>query len=350
MSIESFIQAMPKVEPNIQLEGAMLPHTLAVIAEQNDIYETLKHFDQWVNLINQPDYSRIYEIVRMANSWLKSPDELTRVVYDLGTTLSKQNVVYAEVGVNLSLYPDLNLSYDDLLAAINDGRDRAKRAWGIDMAWMFMIPREEPRRADELARWCGTAAARRGGVVALGLSGDEKAQPVGQFERAFHMVEKKEVGRVARAGIPQDAEGILKAIEELHPHRILDAWGAAELPETLTALVDNAVTVSVSLSRAQKQGWVAEVSDYPLRKLIGDGITVVIGSDMPSLYHSTLNDEYQMAVEQCGLSPEELEKLALNAVEFSFMDDAAKAELLKTFAESYAALRAEHLETEKESS
>ena len=56
MSTASFVQALPKVELNIQLEGAIQPQTLAVIADQNEIYEKMKHFQDWVNLINAPDY------------------------------------------------------------------------------------------------------------------------------------------------------------------------------------------------------------------------------------------------------------------------------------------------------
>jgi hypothetical protein len=88
MSTASFVQALPKVELNIQLEGAIQPQTLAVIADQNEIYEKMKHFQDWVNLINAPDYKRINEIAKMACSWLKHADNLTRVVYDLGTALS----------------------------------------------------------------------------------------------------------------------------------------------------------------------------------------------------------------------------------------------------------------------
>ena len=343
MSTASFIQALPKVELNVQLEGAIQPQTLAVLADQNEIPETLKHYRDWVTLINTPDYTRTYEIARMASSWLKYADNLTRIVYDLGTVLSKQNVRYAEVGVNPGLYP-LDISYDDFLAAINDGRDRAKRAWGIEIAWIFVIGREEPRRSDELARWVSLASSRRGGVIGLGLSGDEKAQPVGQFERAFHAVEKKDVARMVRAGDTQKADGVLKAIEGLHPNRILDGWGAAESPDVLTALADNGITLAVNLTRAQRQGWVATLANYPLRRLYDAGVSLVIGADMPSLYHTSINDEYLAAVEQCGLSLEELENVALNAVRSSFMEDATKAEVLQTFTQRYAELRAEHIE------
>jgi adenosine deaminase len=295
--------------------------------------------------MHEPDVSKLYDIIRMAASWLKTADDLTYIVYDLGTSLAKQNVRYAEVCVDPLLFPDLNLSYDGVLTAINDGRDRAKRAWGVDMAWIFTIPREEPRRADDLARWVSTANAQRGDVVALGLSGDEKTQPVGQFTRAFQMVEKKEFGRVVRAGDAQGAEGVRKTLEELHPHRILDARNVIEVPELVQALLDQNVTLAINLTRAQKQNWVASIAEYPLRALYDAGLSLVLGSDMPAIYRTTLTAEYSAAVEQGGLSLDELENLALNAVRSSFLPEAAKAELLQSFTDSYAALRTEHLET-----
>lgn len=344
MTTAGFLAALPKVELSVQLAGAIQPKTLAMLAERNEIRESLKHFDNWLRLMHEPEVNRLYEIIRMGASWLKTSDDLTLIVYDLGTSLHKQNVRYAEVSVDPLLFPDLNLSYEGILTAINDGRDRAKRAWGIDMAWVFTIPREEPRRADDLARWVGTANAQRGGVVALGLSGDEKTQPVGQFERAFHLIERKEIGRVARAGDAQGAEGVQKTLDELHPHRIIDARGAAGSPELVQALLSQNVTLAVNLSRALQHGWVASAADYPLRALYDAGLSLVLGSDMPSIYRTTLTAEYLLAVEQGGLAVEEVENIALNAVRASFLPEAAKAEMLQSFADSYAALRAEHLE------
>jgi adenosine deaminase len=286
----------------------------------------------------------------MACSWLKHPDDLTRVVYDLGTVLAKQNVRYAEVGVNPGMYSALELANDEFLAAINDGRDRAKRAWGIDMAWIFMIPRDEPRRSDDLARWATLGVAKRGGVVGLGLSGDENAQPVGQFERAFRSVEKKEFGRVARSGdgSAASAENLLKTLSELHPNRILDGWGAAASDDALKEMADKGVTLLVNLKRAANQGWIKSMGEYPLRKLYDAGLSLVVGADMPSFDHTTISGEYQAVVDALGFSLEALENLALNAVRASFLADEAKDAMVKSFTEQYAELGAEHIEAEKE--
>ena len=100
MSVASYIQAMPKVELMLSLEGAMQRNSLLKIAEANEIPVTIKHYNEWVGLLDKPDYKRLADIARMATSWLQIADDLSRVVYDVGVFLSKSNVRYAEVTVN----------------------------------------------------------------------------------------------------------------------------------------------------------------------------------------------------------------------------------------------------------
>ena len=149
MTVQSFIEAMPKADLHIHLEGAVSRQTLLLIADQNEVEETIKHFHSWVELLAKPDYDRLDELMKMTNGWFKQAEDLTRSAYDVGLYLAKQNVRYAEVTVNPALYPEMNLSLEQFLAAINDGRDRAQRAWGIQMSWILAIPRDEPRRSDD---------------------------------------------------------------------------------------------------------------------------------------------------------------------------------------------------------
>lgn len=343
MSMESLIQAMPKVELNIQLEGTMQLETLLLIADENEIRENNKHFAEWIKLIEKPDFARLHETVQVTSQWLQHPENLTRIVYDLGVALSKQNVRYAEVSVTPSLYMQNGMSMDEVMAALNDGRDRVQRAWGVRLGWVLMVPRDEPRRADDILRWATGATGKKGGVVALGLIGRKDVQPVGQFERAFRTAEKKGLPRVCQAGDVTGAEGIIEVINALNPDRLVDGWGAADAPDVLNLLREKRIPVTVCLARALCLNWVQTYADYPLRRLYDEQVTVVIGSGMPSLFKSNLAAEYLAVVEHCGFSLAELEELALNAVRTSFLS-AEEAEALHVeFSESYARLRAEQM-------
>ncbi len=347
MSVESYIRAMPKVELHLHLEGAMRKDSLLMIAEQNEVAENNKNFNEWVRLLDNPDFQRLDEIANAASAWLQQPEDLTRMVYDLGIMLRDQNVRYAEVSINPVLYTDNGIAFDQFLNAISDGRSRVERAWGVRLAWIFIIPRDQPRKADDVVRWATGANARKGGVVAIGLSGNEDAQPVGQFERAFHSSEKKLVPRTAHAGDVHGAEGILEVLHALAPDRLYDGWGAADAPDVLELLVERRISLSVSLARALCLGKVATYADYPLRHLYDEGVTLTIGSDMPSFYKSTLIDEYLAIVEHCGFELEELDELALNAIRTGFLPAEEKETMLANFADEYERLRAQHITPEQ---
>lgn len=341
MSVESFIRQMPKVELDVRLEGAIYEDRLLIIAEQNEIESQIKHFSQWVKLLKNPDYARIHELVQVTTRWFQQPDDLAHVVYELGVTLAKQNVRYAEVSVNPIAFTENGFTFDTFLAALNDGRDRAERAWNVRMAWVLAIPRENPRTADEIARWATTVATRKAGVVGIGLVGQEDAQPAGQFERAFRSAEKKDVACVPHAGSKLGAAGVSAILDHCEPARLVDGWGVVDAPEVMQRLYDAKIPLNVWMTRALREGQIASYADYPLRQLYDDGIVLTLTSGMPALYRTSLTGEYLAAAEACGLSLEEIEELALNSVRASQLLPEEKQAMLDEFAEEYQRLRVE---------
>jgi adenosine deaminase len=269
------------------------------------------------------------------------------VIYDLGVALRDQNVHYAEVSVDPVLYTENGISFEQFMSAIDDGRSRVERAWGVRMGWIFTIPRDQPRKADDVIRWATSATSRKSGVVGVGLSEHEAVQPVGQFERAFHTAEKKLLPRTVHAGDAQAAEGILETVHMLMPDRLYDGWGAADAPDVINLLVERNISLSISLAKALCSGRVAVYADYPLRHLYDEGVTLTIGSDKPSYYKSTLTDEYLAVVEHMDFSLEELEELALNAIRTAFLPSDEQEAMLASFTEEYAQLRALHIAPEQ---
>jgi len=348
MSIESYIEAMPKAELHVHLEGAVSPEELLLIAEQNEVAEQIKHFNTWAALVQKPDYERLDDIIRVACQWVQLPEDLTRIAYNVGTNLSKQNVRYAEVSVTPALYSGLSLSLEQFFAALNDGRERAERAWGIRIGWVLTLPRDEPRRGDEYVRFATSPGGRRANIVALGLAGTETAHPVGQFERTFVTAEKKGLPRVVHAGEILGAEGVLAALQTLSPNRVVDGWGISESKEVRDLMHEKSVSLDVSMIAALRRNRIADYQAYPLRQLYDDGVVITLGADMPELFQTTLNEQYTIVVRDLGFDLEELEEIALNVVRVSALPEDERETLLGEFRQTYDALRAEHIEAQTE--
>jgi adenosine deaminase len=343
MSIESYLRAIPKVELDIQLEGTIRKETLLTIAEQNEISENLKQFKQWMSLLDNPDYQRLDELIQTITSWLQTPEDLSRVVYELGVSLAKQNVRYAEVHVDPLLYMENNnLTFEQFLNALNDGRNRSERAWHVRMGWILDVPRDQPRKSDDILRWVTSAAAKKGGVVGMALMGREDIQPLGQFERPFKTAQKKDIQRAVQAGAELAAEGILDALQQLEPDRVIDGWGTADAPDVIGMLTERGIPLSICVARALCLGRAESYASFPLRELYDDGITLTINSGMPSLYRTTLVDEYLALIEHNDFGLEEVEEIALNSVRASWLPEEEKQVMLQEFIGSYSELRAEH--------
>ena len=346
MSIESFIRALPKVELHVQLEGALQKDMVTLIADQNDIvstYKKPKDYRAWVDLLKEPDFNRLDEIARETSTWVRHPEDIARVVYDLAVRYSKQNVKYVEISVIPAQYTDLDMSSVQLMEALHDGADRAKRAWGVSIGWILAIPRENPRRSDDTARWATSVTAQKINVVGIGLVGREDAQPVAQFKKAFATVEKKGLARSTHVYSYPDSDSFMGVIDTVNPTRITDAWGLIDDAQAIDYVVDNEIPVLITPIREVRLGRIESVAEYPLLDLLDKGVKVVLGAGMPEMFGTTLNDEYVAAVEQAGVTIEEIQKIARNGIEAALLPDDAKQAMLAEFDETCAALREEHL-------
>lgn len=343
MAIEDFIRAIPKVELRVRLEGVFRKDTLMLIAEQNDVPSNIKKFENWVALLDDPDYQRLSETIQTVGEWAQHPDDLTRLVYDLGVILARQNIKYAEVIVDPLLHMQPTMSFDKFMETLNDGRDRAERGWKIKLRWILNIRRDQPRRADEIVRWAASSAGTKGGVVAVVLSGDETAQPVGQFVRPFATAHKKEVARVIYVGDQKKAETIPDVVEELQPNRLLDARGIEDSPESLTLLEKHDIVLNMCPTRALRMGWIDSYDAHPVRSLYDNNVKLTISADMPSYFQTTLSDEYIALVTHNGFTRDEIEELVLNSIRHSFMNDDEKEEMLSEFKKAFEHLRMEYI-------
>jgi adenosine deaminase len=344
MSLETFIRAMPKVEPYVHFEGAIPRDTLLMLAEENDIAGSMKPraYNDLINALAKPDISKIDELANTYASWLKHAEDLVRVVYDMGLAFSRQNIRYAEINISPALYTDNGMAFEAFLEAINDGRDRVERAWKVKMNWILTIPRDRPRKGDDVAKWVTSATSRKNNVVGIGLSGREDAQPAGQFAKPFATVEKKGMGRIAHARTFSHVEPIQETLQALNPARITESWGIADDPETLEFIAQRDVTLVAVPVRELRLGRITSYAEYPLPKLL-DHIKVTIGTGMPSLYHTTLTEEWVGLGVQHNLTLNELETLTRNAVSGTFLGDDEKKALQDEFVRQFSQLSAEHL-------
>jgi len=342
MSLADHLRAMPKVELHVHLEGSIQPHTLLELAERNKIDLPCSTVNEIRALYRYRDFVRFAEIFIMTGRCLRRPEDFCLVTERMGVSMADQNIRYAEVFWTPQLYTDGTLSLDVILDGLEEGRRRVRQVQGIELRWIPDVVRSLPLPKKELLDWLLSPGVRERGVVALGLGGPEDGHPPEPFASVFQRA--RDVGLPANphAGEFGGPSSVWGALQSLKASRIGHGVRSIEDPTLVQYLAEHQVPLEVSPTSNIELGIYPIYEQHPLKHLVEAGCRVTIHSDDPALFETTLSDEYQHAIVNCGLTLEQLEEAALHAVDASYLPEVEKADMLRTFAAEYQRRRSSH--------
>ncbi len=342
MSLKSYIAAMPKVDLGLTFEGAVPLASWLSLADMNEIPLRSKQVAPIVKLLESPDPATLDTLYGSLGEWVYNIEDLVRLVYDAGVALAKQNVLYAEMSITPTRYTASDVTFEALMEVLSDGCQRVERGWGTKIGWVFNIPREEARRADEIVRSANSPAGRKHAVVAVGLSGDETNQQLVNYERALAGAERKGIARVIRAGEQTGALGIREVLGELPVSRIVTSFPVASDADLLAQIASSDVTVDVALALAEALDTSGPGVSYPLAEMVNAGVSTTITALAPARLGKSTSDVYEAAAD-LGLDVDQIDALVLNAIAASGLDEDERTALAQRVRDGQSALRAEQL-------
>jgi len=338
MTLADIVAALPKAELHVHLEGTVQPATLFELAQKNGVPLPVADVDALESWYTYRDFDHFVEIFTAICRCLQTPDDFARVTAEYGQSMARQNIRYAEVTWSPFTHAgaDSDLAWENLLAGINAGRERARREFDVEMRWIPDIVRCYPDTADTVVDWLTSPEAQAGGVVALGLGGPEVGFPPELFAGAFRRARERGLPGNPHAGETVGPESVWGAIRALEARRLGHGVRAIEDPALVAYLAERQIPLEVNLTSNICLGVYGSYQEHPLRQLVEAGVCVTLNSDDPALFRTTLNDEYRHAVQDCGLTLGQLRQVGLNAVRASYLPEPDKTRLLEAFDTEYA--------------
>lgn len=344
----AFIQAIPKAEIHIHLEGAIQPETVLRLAEKNGMVDRLPS-DQldalrdWFTFTDFPHFVQVYLTI---SDLIRSADDFALIAYECGADMAAQNIRYREVTVTPFTHTDIQkkgLDIEEILAGLENGRLRARDQFGVEMRWVFDCPRNfsfrdasgtpnapyNPAPAEKTLRYA--LQGRDYGVVGFGLGGYEVGAPPEPFAHAFATAKEAGLLSVPHAGETMGAGSVWGAVTALQADRIGHGVRAIEDPTLLALLRDRQIPLEINPTSNQKLNVYPDISHHPFRQLDELGLFVTVNSDDPPLFNTSLCQEYQLLMQQFGYTRPELLRLARNAYQVAGVDPATKTHLLQSF-------------------
>ena len=303
--VRGFIQELPKAELHLHLEGSIEPATLLELDASLTAEEVKAHY-QYANFLG---FLRSYEWVTRR---LRTPADYAHVTRRLLDRLATENVRYAEINLSTGVILWKGQDFAPIYEAVN----AEARASSVEVRWIFDAVRqfavEDGMRVAELA------AERTGdGVAGFGIGGDEARGPAGKFAEVFAFARRKGLRLAPHAGETTGPETI-RASLELGAERIGHGIRAVEDEALMRYLRDHDIPLEVCISSNVATGVVETLAEHPLRRIYEAGVPVVLNTDDPAMFHTTLVREYEIAAAQFGFTEAELRRLAENSFRYAF--------------------------------
>src|SRR5260370_898288 len=281
-SMNSYYGSMTKAELHLHLEGSVEAETLLAI----DPSLTREEIGRNMNCRTFPEFLRSYEWVTRR---LRTPQDYALATRHLLDRLASENVTYAEItlsaGVVLWKNQDLSAVYD---AVWNESpRSRVTTFWIVDAVRHFGA--EAGMRVAEFA-----VQRRNDGAIAYGIGGDEARGPAEWFRDVFAYARDGGLRLTCHAGETTGPESIWAALE-IGAERIGHGIAAARDPELLATLRARNIPLEVCITSNICTGVVEKLEEHPVRQLYDAGVPIVINTDDPAFFRTTLTQEYAIA-------------------------------------------------------
>jgi adenosine deaminase len=204
---------------------------------------------------------------------------------------------------------------------------------GLRVNWIFDAARQFGAEAAmevlDAAKHCQSKK-----IVALGIGGDEMSVATEEFRPVYESAANHGFHLLMHAGEVGGPEKIREAIELLHIERVGHGIAAAQDPALMDLLVERRIPLEICPQSNIRTGALAKqlhlpdagIEHHPLPQLWRHGIPVVLSTDDPAMFHTTLLAEYENAAKM-GLSENELTQLVSRSFEYAFLSESEKLAL-----------------------
>ena len=299
--MQEFIQALPKTETHLHVEGA-LPYEL-LTAWQPAKYAANPPFRRAdYRYATFPDFERI--LLDNALPWFTTPQryyEATKVMFAKHVA---QNVRYVETSFHLPVTKFINTPGPEIIAAI-----RAAVPAGLEVRIFTGMLRSDIAGdlrpvIDQLHTWDGLAGVDLHGFEQMPTESDTAA--VWAKLRAAGKVTK------CHAGEFDTAARVREAIEVLGVTRIQHGVRAIEDPAVVRLAAERGVTFDICPISNIRLKVFPSLAAHPIRKLMQAGVNCTVSTDDPLCFANAMNDEYAALAAELQFTKAELAQAARN--------------------------------------
>jgi adenosine deaminase/aminodeoxyfutalosine deaminase len=324
---EIWLRGLPKAELHLHLEGSITAETLVELSRVNDSQPlTLAAARANYSYSDFPTFLLSFKAV---TERLHTAADYETITYAMLRDLAAQGVRHAEAYISIGiLYHFARLDVDEVMAAIERGRTRGERDFGISLLWIIDAVRHFG--LEECARVFRKAADLQhqySSVVGIGIGGDEARGPAHEFRELYAEAKAAGLHLTCHAGESTGPQSVWAALN-IGAERIGHALTAQQDPDLLDVLAARQIPLELNITSNLRTGCCPALELHPVRRYFEEGLMITLNSDDPPFFGAYLLDEYLLAHREFEFSLDQMRELAANSIEASFLSPERKLALL----------------------
>ncbi|WP_273806656.1 MULTISPECIES: adenosine deaminase [unclassified Pseudomonas] len=308
-----WLNALPKAELHLHLEGTLEPELLFKLAERHGVALPWGDVEALRAAYNFGNLQEFLDLYYAGADVLRTEQDFYDLTWAYLLKCKEQNVIHTEPFFDPQTHTDRGVPIEVVVRGITQALSDGERQLGVTSGLILSFLRHLSEDAAQAT--LDQALPFRDHFVAVGLDSSEKGHPPSKFKRVFARARAEGFPAVAHAGEEGPPEYIWEALDQLGVVRIDHGVRAFEDERLMARLVDQQIPLTVCPLSNTKLCVFDDMSQHTILKMLDRGLKVTVNSDDPAYFGGYVTENFMALHEGLGMTQEQARRLAQNSLD-----------------------------------
>jgi adenosine deaminase len=320
------ISSVPKSELHVHIEGTLEPELMLALARRNGVPIPHTGVEQVRAAYAFTNLQSFLDVYYQGAAVLRTVEDFRDLMAAYLRRAAADGVRRAEIFFDPQTHTERGVGFPIFMKGFGLAMEEAEREVSTALIMCFLRHLPQSSALETLA----ASEPFLDQIIAVGLDSSEVGFPPERFAETFRRARDLGLRAVAHAGEEGPSSYIWGALDILGAERIDHGVRALEDPALVERLRDQQVPLTVCPLSNVKLRVFDRLEDHPLKRMLDLGLRVSINSDDPAYFDGYIGENYRRVQVALHLTDSEVQTLAANSIESSFISEVEKAELRQT--------------------
>jgi len=322
-----FIDAMPKAELHVHLEGTLEPNLSFALARKNGIVLPYASPEELLRAYDFDDLPSFLAIYYKGMEVLEEESDFFDLTWAYLLKAREQNVIYAEMFFDPQAHTSRGVPFDTVIRGIRRAQERARAELGVETQLILCFLRD--MSADSAMATLLQALPYKHWLIGVGLDSDEKDNPPLKFAAVFARARSEGLKLTMHCDVNQKNTlvHIAQVLHDIRVDRIDHGINSLEDPGLCEIIRERGLGLTVC--PVSNRFCTRDLTAAHIRRMLALGMRVTVNSDDPAYFRAYMNENLRALHEEGQFTKEELAQVVRNAFVVAWLDAARREAYLQ---------------------